>query len=58
MKHMMEDMSHMCLKAGVHALKIKVMKHFFFDNWGVRVSLRVRQLIPGLTEHPANPVNM
>ena len=28
---------------------------FFFDNRGVRVSLRAPQLIPGLTEHPTSP---
>jgi hypothetical protein len=31
---------------------------FFFLTRGVRASLRVPQLIPGLTEHPASPVSM
>jgi len=28
--------------------------YFFFLIWGVRVSLRTPQLIPGSTEHPAS----
>jgi len=31
---------------------------FFFIYMGVRASLRAPQLIPRLTEHPANPVGM
>jgi hypothetical protein len=29
---------------------------FFFLTWDVRASLRAPQLIPGSTEHPANPL--
>jgi hypothetical protein len=41
-------------KSGMECALLHVF--FFFLTWDVRASLRAPQLIPGSTEHPANPL--
>ena len=49
------------LDGHVHRLDLTVQYatglFFFFLIRGIRASLRILRLIPGLTEHPVSPVN-